>query len=416
MSWSTTAGVWVAKPWALPVLVEVLRKASSRVRGRVAGRVGVACGPVTTSDEPRVGARLKAAWEADPVDDAMLAEALLEAIEVARLPGASGLPPVAELAGDLADVYERLGRVDDAVAAMREAIEAGWNGVPDGRCRIAEILTAAGRLDEASEIWRQVVAEFPDDVWVHNNAGIEYARAGEHETALGYLTRGLELALDGGDPERLVGQLSDFRGRSLAALGQDPDELQDRAAWFLTAPPARSASHAAPGSAAGASSSSAVLPAALAALPTAAEPPVFDPGHERSAPAVLAVAWFPAEEFQEAITRWPELPGWWEASEYAGYCALLEGQMTRIAEATGTALWLAPVAVAAYLSWCESAGLDSADRGSRAAYAAELASTGKAVRWPPGRNEACWCGSRRKYKQCCRAAAQRAAHREASSG
>ncbi|TQC47004.1 hypothetical protein EEB14_22715 [Rhodococcus sp. WS4] len=22
--------------------------------------------------------------------------------------------------------------------------------------------------------------------------------------------------------------------------------------------------------------------------------------------------------------------------------------------------------------------------------------------WPPGRNEACWCGSTLKYKKCCR--------------
>lgn len=72
------------------------------------------------------------------------------------------LPPVAELAGDLADVNERLGRVDDAVAAMHEAIAAGWTGVPDGRCRIAEILTAAGRLSEATAIWEEVAAEYPD--------------------------------------------------------------------------------------------------------------------------------------------------------------------------------------------------------------------------------------------------------------
>ena len=155
--------------------------------------------------------RLAAAWDADPEDDEALAAALVEAVGVARVSPDSDLPPVAELAGDLADVYERLGRVDEAVAAMREAIEAGWDGVPDGRCRVAEILTAAGRLDEATVIWRQVAGEFPDDVWVHNNAGIEYARAGEHEIAVGYLTRGLELALGSGDPERLVDQLNHFR-------------------------------------------------------------------------------------------------------------------------------------------------------------------------------------------------------------
>jgi hypothetical protein len=137
-------------------------------------------------------------------------------------------------------VGDRPQRGGEAVAAMREAIEAGWDGVPDGRCRVAKILTAAGRLDEATVIRRQVAGEFPDDVWVHNNAGIEYARAGEHETAVGCLTRGLELALGSGDPERLV---ATFSGPALAALGEETDEpasqvstLVARTTWVLHCP------------------------------------------------------------------------------------------------------------------------------------------------------------------------------------
>ena len=63
-------------------------------------------------------------------------------------------------------------------------------------------------------------------MWVYNNAGLEYGAIGEHELALSWLTRALELAVRTGDPERLLGQLRDLRAASLAALGREPDDLQ----------------------------------------------------------------------------------------------------------------------------------------------------------------------------------------------
>lgn len=66
----------------------------------------------------------------------------------------------------------------------------------------------------------------PDDVWVYNNAGLECGAVGEHELALSWLTRALELTVRTGDPERLLGQLRDLRAASLAKLGREPDELQ----------------------------------------------------------------------------------------------------------------------------------------------------------------------------------------------
>ena len=32
-----------------------------------------------------------------------------------------------------------------------------------------------GRVEQATEIWEQVKADTPDDVWLYNNAGLEYA-------------------------------------------------------------------------------------------------------------------------------------------------------------------------------------------------------------------------------------------------
>jgi len=35
------------------------------------------------------------------------------------------------------------------------------------------------------------------------------------------------------------------------------------------------------------------------------------------------------------------------------------------------------------------------------ALAAEMGRTGRTIAWPPERNQRCWCGSGRKYKQRC---------------
>lgn len=57
------------------------------------------------------------------------------------------------------------------------------------------------------------------------------------------------------------------------------------------------------------------------------------------------------------------------------------------------------LALDAYELWCADREVRPDD--SRAAYAADQLRLGNADRWPPGRNEPCWCGSERKYKRCC---------------
>jgi tetratricopeptide (TPR) repeat protein len=117
---------------------------------------------------------------------------------------------LAELYFELAMEYEALGRCEDALAAADAAVDAGFQSEPDPRCLRAEILMRAGRVAEAQPIWAAVLTDRPDDVWLYNNAGLEYAHAGDHETALGWLTEGLRLALRTSDPARLVDQLADL--------------------------------------------------------------------------------------------------------------------------------------------------------------------------------------------------------------
>jgi hypothetical protein len=57
---------------------------------------------------------------------------------------------------------------------------------------------------------------------------------GDHELAVVWLGDGIELAIRTGDPEGLVvPQLSHARRRSVAALGREPDELEQRADQFV---------------------------------------------------------------------------------------------------------------------------------------------------------------------------------------
>jgi tetratricopeptide (TPR) repeat protein len=121
---------------------------------------------------------------------------------------------------DLADCYLTLDRVDEAVATVREATAAGYGEGAVMLCELAEKLMRSGEEVKARPLWEQAHAEQPGDVWVYVQAGIEYAALGEHATALGWLTPGLDLALRTGDPDSAIEQLHPLRAAALSALGQ----------------------------------------------------------------------------------------------------------------------------------------------------------------------------------------------------
>jgi tetratricopeptide (TPR) repeat protein len=289
-----------------------------------------------------------------------------------------------ELHSDLADVYDRMDRVEDALQHADVLVERGYRCSPDPRCRRAEILMRHGRADEAAPIWAEVLEEFPDDVWVFNNAGLEYGAIGEHEVALRWLTPGLELAVRTGDPERLLPQLRRLRAESLAALGRETDELQ-------TAEPKGPPR----------------LPAGFRAVP----PPIAlqRPAGHRGGDVALAYAWLPADEFALIEQRWPDIAA--EDSvrdngalvDHSEYCHRLERTLREAADAGRRRLRVATLRRAAFDAWVTVAGREGEGEAElRSGYAAELDRRGvDVVAWPPGRNERCWCGSGVKYKKCC---------------
>lgn len=238
-------------------------------------------------------ARVLSASPRDAVADAEVLERAVAACRADPEARASFDPP--GLLDELAEVYQQLGRVEDALAAMQAAIDAGYAGSPDPRCRLAEIMLRAARTEPAAQVYAQVKADTPDDVWLYNSAGLEYAAAGDPQQALDWFTEGLQLALDTGDPENLVAQLQALRREQLNDLGHQLDELDARAETFLTERRSQPPGHSLPG-----------LPAALDTLDTgdssALAPTTAAPSADRSptgAPPrfTLAVSWFPADQF-----------------------------------------------------------------------------------------------------------------------
>lgn len=294
-----------------------------------------------------------------------------------------------DLHSELCDQYDLLGRVEDALRHADALVEGGYESRPPPRCRRAEILTRHGRLEEAAELWTMMAAAYPEDVWVVNNAALEYAAIGHHETALDWSTRALELALRTGDPERLLGQLRRVRAESLAALDLPADALQ-------TATPVAADTRR--------------RPVELVPPPVPA-PRRFDVAAATATNLPVASAWLPREEYAAWPDRWPDLAGSdliedpdGGAVDHATYSWRMERRLRDLRDAGATRLFVAPLRQAAIERWLDAdpSLRDLSPSEQRSQYAAQLArDPAQVVAWPPGRNDGCWCRSGAKYKKCC---------------
>lgn len=112
---------------------------------------------------------------------------------------------------------------------------------------------------------------------------------------------------------------------------------------------------------------------------------------------VWALAWFPKDEWARAIELWPELLDTMPA-DHDAYSKQVESHLKDAAAREPGTPDVAPLNVDALI---ETYGEDAGEPLSRASMGANIARSGNAIAWPPSRNDACWCGSGRKYKQCC---------------
>jgi tetratricopeptide (TPR) repeat protein len=292
----------------------------------------------------------------------------------------------AEHLDELAYAYRQLGRFDDAIDAMRQALAAGFDGElddhPSAQALIADLLLRAGRTDQADDARHKAQHEHPNDPWLHQTAGCAYADVGLHAKALGWQTKGLELALAAGDDGDMIWLLTGERAETLDALGRPPDDLQLRAEDLVERQEQEEQARA--------------------------EASHRDRGTTQPLPphrASIGLAWFPPSEYARALQTWPSFAEDYQHGPYAAYCARLE-LLLRNLKAQGVArLALTPIDLDSYLSWCSDHDRDPEQSDSRASYATELLERGSAHAWPPQRNQPCWCGTGRKYKKCCLRAA-----------
>lgn len=116
----------------------------------------------------------------------------------------------------------------------------------------------------------------------------------------------------------------------------------------------------------------------------------------------VGVAWFPVDQFEIALARWPDLAASWETRDYPTYCRMLEQTLTGLVGQTAPVL--VPIVIADLETWSTGRGLDPGSREARSEYAADLAHQPgpPGPIWPPAPEAACWCGSGRPYRSCCR--------------
>ncbi len=127
--------------------------------------------------------------------------------------------------------------------------------------------------------------------------------------------------------------------------------------------------------------------------------PAATPEPDGDVGVALAMAWFPAGEYERAIERWESIADKWAGVPHSDYCRRMEGHIKWLRVHGVDVRAVTPIVVAEFIAWCEDRGEDP--EGARAPYAADRHRLGGGVDWPPGRNDPCWCGSETKYKKCC---------------
>ncbi len=284
---------------------------------------------------------------------------------------------------ELAYCYERLGRFEDAIDAMRAAVAAGWDGElddhPSAQALIADLLLRAGREQEADEAWRQAERDDPRNPSVHAAASDAYTSVGLHSKALPWQTKGLQLALAAGEEEgELAGSLTEQRSETLDLLGLESDELQLRAEELIERQEQQDRE------------------SDREFLRRWNQPQTIAPQQ-----AYISLAWFPPDQYPRALATWPSFAEDYEHGPYAAYCARLELLLRDLRSQGVKQLGLTPITIDEYLTWCTEHDRDPEQSDTRASYASELVERGVVNPWPPERNKSCWCGSERKYKKCC---------------
>jgi hypothetical protein len=264
------------------------------------------------------------------------------------------------LLGDCFDELAEAAAQDDELSAAarleRKAIEAGCSRPTLAREMLGWYLLGAGAIDAGEAVFRELRDERPEDSSLVIGLGHARSQAGLQAAALAAFDEAVEVARRHG-PQNDLDRARIERRAEREHVGLPADE-DDR---------------------------------------LAPDPRPLPPG-----PVAWTVAWFPPGEHAAAVQRWPTLRD--DLADPQAYARRIEQNLRELRETTGRAPSVAPLEAAEVATWAEQQGLEPDTGAARSRFAAELARTGRARAWPPGRNEPCWCDSGHKYKRCCGAA------------
>jgi tetratricopeptide (TPR) repeat protein len=254
------------------------------------------------------------------------------------------------------DTLEQTGQYDEAISVLGE-LEALTG--EDQRWHVAWMHVLAGRRGDADAIWAALERERPGDPTVPFLAGNAHAEAGEHDTAAELFGGALDLALRAGSDGETLRQILTARTEALEEAGLEPGTVDETA---------------------------------RRALARAAAQGVDTP---------VATPFFAADEFVLAVEALPGFGADWADDGHAAYAAELDQRLRAVAAQAPRHPVIVPLTVDEVTAVAEASDMpaDAAEARARAAY--ELAQDGRAIAWPPGRNDPCWCGSGTKYKKCC---------------
>jgi SEC-C motif len=131
----------------------------------------------------------------------------------------------------------------------------------------------------------------------------------------------------------------------------------------------------------------------------AAWSPAGSDSHYRYDLTTLSVFW-PEPHYRAVIDRWPHL------TEHLGatwdeHRQLIERHCA-VVDRDGLAVNQMPADVDDFEAFLARRGVTRPEEDDLRAYPDLRDATAVMVPWPPDRTGPCWCGSRSKYKQCCR--------------
>ncbi|MBV9011521.1 MAG: SEC-C domain-containing protein [Pseudonocardiales bacterium] len=274
-----------------------------------------------------------------------------------------------------AEITESSGDVPAAVALAARAVEEErLHGEPEGYARAyhAQLLLQLGRQDEGMAELRELrplLSRNPDAVYYISEAldaggHAEIAEQWLTEALLTVLQRGADLALERSKQvASMAFTLAQVRHRVRRGLDL-PHDAHDHLADLL-------------------------MHAVYSGL-----------GDDELPDEQATLLFWPRPELERLLLRWPALAEHY-GQGWDDYRSTLQQALVSESESGVARLVLLAGCVDELASYAERHGGDPTDPHFHQDYAQHLTQRADEIPWPPGRNQACWCGSSLKYKKCC---------------